>query len=273
MKAKHDFERRIADLYATEAPPRAPDWVLRSALATIDRTPQRRALGRVPWRLWNMSSFAKAAVAAVALIAVGLIGLSVVRLGSSPGVGGPAATASSTPAPTPAPTLSPSPSPSPYAPPALTETFTSDIHGISISYPAGWAATPATVAWTTPGEPTFTDPAGDFLYDPAREDHLFLSSASKPISGSFDEWAAGLLTGQCTASEPVVVDGAEGVVATGCAFALVPSGGRGYFVGLYVSPDDAELRAFDADAWLKEVLATVRLLPERAIDTGPSASP
>ena len=39
MNANHDLERRLADFYATEAPPRAPDRVLESVLATIDTHP------------------------------------------------------------------------------------------------------------------------------------------------------------------------------------------------------------------------------------------
>ena len=44
MNANHDLERRLADFYATEAPQRAPDWVLGEALATIDTTKQRRVV-------------------------------------------------------------------------------------------------------------------------------------------------------------------------------------------------------------------------------------
>ena len=47
---------RIADYYATEAPPRAPDRVLEAALATIDTTRQRRALIRMPWRFPIMNT-------------------------------------------------------------------------------------------------------------------------------------------------------------------------------------------------------------------------
>jgi hypothetical protein len=122
-------------------------------------------------------------------------------------------------------------------------------------------------------DPGFIGPDGDILYDPAREDHLFIILASQPLSTPFDDWVTAELTGECTASEPVVVDGAEGVLATGCSLAYLPSGGRVYLIRLYTSNDDADLRAFDADAWLKEILATVQLQPEDAIDTEPSASP
>lgn len=84
MSANLDLERRLADFYATEAAQRAPDWVLESVLATIDTTPQRRALIRVPWRFQNMSSFAKLAIATVVVIAVGAVGLAVLRPGLRP---------------------------------------------------------------------------------------------------------------------------------------------------------------------------------------------
>jgi hypothetical protein len=82
MNANDDLERRIADFYETEAPPRAPDWVLGEALSTIDTTKQRRVLIRVPWRFPTMSSYAKLAVATVAVISVGLRWLS---FGQAPG--------------------------------------------------------------------------------------------------------------------------------------------------------------------------------------------
>jgi hypothetical protein len=275
MSTNDDLERRIAQFYATEAPSRAPDRVLESALETIDITRQRHAFIRVPWRSPAMNSFAKWAIAAVAVIAVGAVGLAVFGPGSSPDVGGPGATPSSTPAPTAPPTPSPTPTfpPTPtYEPPALTEAFTSDIHGISISYPAGWLSQPATAPWTTTSWILFREPAGDFLYDPSRTDHLFLELASAPlVDVTFDQWAAELLVAlDCPSSEPVVIDGADGVLCG--AAAAVPAGGRGYLLALYTSDDNADLRAFDSQAWFEEILVTVQLLPENAIDIAPSAS-
>ena len=79
MTANDNLERRIADHYAAEATPRAPDWLLRSTLEAIDVTPQRRVLMRVPWRDPHMNNFAKVAIAAVVVIAVGAVGLSLLR--------------------------------------------------------------------------------------------------------------------------------------------------------------------------------------------------
>jgi hypothetical protein len=70
MNADQELERRIADFYASEAPARAPDWALASALATIDMTRQRSAPIRVPWRFPTMNACARVAIATMAVIVV-----------------------------------------------------------------------------------------------------------------------------------------------------------------------------------------------------------
>ena len=56
-----------------------------------------------------------------------------------------------TPTPTPEATLESTPEPTatpePSAPP-LAQSFTSDLHGYSVSYPEGWTAQAATEPWT-----------------------------------------------------------------------------------------------------------------------------
>jgi hypothetical protein len=110
-------------------------------------------------------------------------------------------------------------------------------------------------------------PQADFLYDPTLTDHLFLTIASQPIGDSTPEdWAAEqMASGEgCTATEPIAVDGATGLVgADGCSVATVTTAGRGYWIQLYASGD--ELSAYDV-AWFQEVLATVQLHPEDAVD-------
>jgi hypothetical protein len=274
MTANDDLERRIADFYATEAP-RAPDRVLRGALDTIDITRQRRAFIRVPWRFSTMNTNARMAIAAVAVVAVGAVGLSVLRPGQSPGVGGPRVTPSPSPSDSQLPSPTASAAPSGFVPGALTETFTSNVHGITVSYPAGWDVQPATSPWTTVGGALlWEDPAGDFLYDPFRTDHLFLELASQPLGDtSFDDWASTLLAAEdCTPSEPVEIDGAVGVIGE-CDMALVSAGGRGYLIRLYVSSDESDLRSFDSASWFDQVLATVQLTPETATSASSSAAP
>ena len=266
MNANDDLERRIADFYETEAPHRAPDWVLGQALSTIDTTKQRRVLIRVPWRVPPMNSFAKLAVATVVVVSVGLVGLAVLRPGTGSNVGGPGGTPAPSPSPSPSPAASASPGPSVSPLPALTETFTSAIHGISVSYPSGWKLQPATEPWTSGvvrGESKFAD----VIYE-KEADSPFIAVASQPLAGkTLDSWATEYLAQfDCVPTEPVTVDGASGVLAD-CQegpHALVSVEGRGYLIWLY--------RADDLD-WFREILATVQLHPEDALDAAPSTSP
>jgi hypothetical protein len=274
MNANHELERRLADFYASEAPQRAPERVLDAVLATTDITRQRRAVFRLPWRFPTMNTYAKIAVAAVAVVAIGAVGLAVLRPGSSPGVGGPPITS---------PSLSPAPSASSgasaVAPPALTETFTSERHGFSTSYPAGWVARPATEPWTT-GFPSFESTDVDVIYDPAQDTgHLWIAVASQPLAGkSGEQWVDDTLTGLSSAgiceppNERVTIDGAQGGMCAS-SVAVVTAPDRGYLILLYVSGDDPAVGLIYDREYFNEILATVQLIPESAIDTAPSASP
>lgn len=212
-----------------------------------------------------MPTYMKYAAAAALVIAVG--GFAIWQLGA-PGPGG-----QPTPSPTPAPTAVPTavatvrPTLAGYIPPALSGTFTSDIHGLSISYPEGWTTEAATAVWTTSGGPfSFGDSSADYIFDPQRESNLFLALASQPLGGmTFAEWStSGLLANEgCgSTSEPVVVDGANGIVCGNLA--LVSSGDRGYVIKLYTG-DDQDLSSFDDAAWFEEVLATAQLRPTDAV--------
>jgi hypothetical protein len=171
-----------------------------------------------------------------------------------------------------------SPSPSPVPPP-LTESFTSTVHGISMSYPKGWTARAATEPWTErPGVVQFLDPGYDVLQDAVHDGELFLWVTSRPIGESTPEdWLAEMMAKwECTATETIAVNGATGLIgAEGCyELAAVTSAGRGYEIGLYHGssgerqPDPSYDRA-----WFEEVLATVQLQPEDAVDVVPSAAP
>lgn len=170
---------------------------------------------------------------------------------------------------TPAPTATLEPSPSSMSAPPLTQTFTSPLYGISISYPEGWTARAATKPFTG-GQPNFSDPFGDVLYAPVLEDHLFLTIASEPIGDSSpDAWVAEQLAGDgCPTTEPIAVDGAAGLIGTNdCdGQVAVTTAGRGYWIHLRRSPDDPAAVASYDRAWFEEVLATVRLHPEDALD-------
>jgi len=267
MTARNDLERRLADFYESEAPPRAPEWVLGTVLETIDTTRQRHALVRVPWRLPRMNSYAKWAIATVVVLAVGALGFAFLRPGPAPGVGGPSVSS-----PSPAPTVSPDPS----APPPLAESFTSTQHGITMSYPAGWTVRRATEPWTPTSERGFQAPALDNIYDPVLNDHLFFGIASQPLAGvTPDEWVTDFLADPDTGcrsgpTEPITIDGANGRMCEGLA--AVSAGGRGYFVRLYTSGDEPWLSTYYDQAWFRGVLDTVRLDPAAAVDASPSPS-
>ena len=278
MNANDSLERGITDVYERDAPARAPDWVLAAVLESIESTPQRRALIRVPWRLPTMSTFAKVAIAAVVVIAIGAVGLSLLSPRSPSAVGGlPSASASPAASPSPLADPSPSASPDPSAPPPLSSTFTSTMHGISIAYPDGWRTTPATEAWdgVVWGYDT---PQADVIYDPARNDHLFMNVASRPLGAESPKaWVEGITRNAdpgCTGSpETITIDGADARLCGSLAY--VAAGGRAYMLLLYTSGDEAWLeRSYDT-AWFKRVLDTVQLRPDDAVDTSaaPAASP
>jgi len=268
MNANDNLERGIADVYEHEAPGRAPDWVLASVLDAIDTTPQRRVLIPVPWRFPRMNSFAKLAIAAVAVIAVGLVGWNLLGPRTSSSVGGQ-------PSPSPSVSPSPSPTPDPSAPPPLSETFISSIHGITLSYPAGWETQAATEPWAG-GEINFREPQGDVLYDRSLTDHLFLLIVSRPLGAQSPEaWIDSIRNdpeGGCTDPETIAVDGADARLCT--SYTYTSAGGRAYMIRLYTSGDEGWLERYYDTAWFKRVLETVQLRPEDAVDTpASSASP
>lgn len=254
MSDNHELERRLADYYETEAPSRAPDWLLARTVATIDTTPQRRTILGRPWRPAPMPSFAKLAVAAVAIVALSAVGFTLVR---GPLVG-PAASPSA------------SPSASPLLPPPLTERFDSTLNGISIDYPAGWQVRPATEPWTD-GVIRFGAPGVDVIFDPARGDDLYLAMASEPLGGrSDDSWGSSLVLPGCPGGHGgsvLTFDGATGWVVTcgdgpGHQSAILASNTHGYAIVLYLG-DKKVFDAYDWD-WFKSVLETVDLRAEDA---------
>jgi len=245
-----------------------------AVLDLLDTTPQRRS----PWwparRIPFMNRPISLGLGAAAVVAALVIGAQVLGPPAPDGVGG---VASASPSITPAPTATTEPSPSPIAPPPLTQTFTSQMHGISMSYPEGWTARAATEPWTDrPGVPQSVDPGFDVLQDPVLTDHLFLFFASQPIGDTTPaDWVAAKVASYgCTATETIAVDGATGLIgANGCDTVAVTSAGRGYQISLLKSDEDRVAVAPYDRAWLEEVLATVQLQPEDAVGVAPSASP
>ena len=268
MNDERSFER-AARAWLEHGANRAPDRAIQSVLLAIESTPQERDL-RIPWRLPRMNKLVATGLGTAAVIVALFVGTQLLGPPAPSGVGGaPSATTSPSPSPSPSPSLSP------ISVPPLTQSFTSTIHGIALSYPEGWTARAATEPWTDRTFPlNFLEPHADFLYDPSLTDRLFLTIASKPIGGSTaEDWVAEqMASGEgCTATEPIAVDGATGLIGTdGCNVAAVTTAGRGYWIQLYASGD--ETSAYDP-AWFEGVLATVQLQPANAVDVAPSASP
>ena len=160
------------------------------------------------------------------------------------------------------------PTSSPASAPPLTQSFTSKLHGFSVSYPEGWDAQAATEPWTDSTFPlSFPVPQVDWLYDAPLEADLFLAIASQPIGDSTPEdWVAEQLASEegCGTAEPITLDGGTGM--TGCTLAVVTAAGRGYWIQLYKSGDDEPAVAPYDRAWFEEFLATVQLHPEDAVD-------
>ena len=268
MNASQDLHRRLARYYETEPPARAPDWVLQSALSTIESIPQRRgvaALRRYP----SMSTYTKLAAAAVVVIAAGGFALWQLAPASPGGQPTPTPTPGATPIVSPVPTASPPrPGPTTYVPAGLTQTFTSDLYGFSLKYPEGWVAGAATERWTDGFLPEFGDPATDTVFDAGLRDHLFVGAGSQPLGGrSLDEWQGEFFGAEdCGTYDAIVVGDAEGWIGHDCDIAMFEAGGRGYIFGLWSSNDDPELRGLDTRALLEEILATVQLHPEDALE-------
>jgi hypothetical protein len=271
MTASRDPERLI-HAFLQEGAENLQDRVYDAVRAEIDRKRQRVAIG--PWRTPIMNRITAAGLGVAAVVVALVVGIQLLGPPAPGGTGGaPSAEPSATPTPSPS-VASPSPSASRTAPP-LTESFTSTLHGISMSYPEGWTTQAATEPWTGDGY-VFGQPPADFLYDPTLTDHLFLTVASQPIGDSTpDEWVAEKRTVmECAATEPVVVDGASGQIGTDeCNVVAVTIDGRGYFIALYTSGDEPWISPTYDRAWFEGVLATVQLQPEDAVDVTPSASP
>lgn len=204
---------------------------------------------------------AAAAVVVAVFVGAQFFGSPSGGLGSDPS---PTAEATATPEPTP----TPEPAATPLAVPPLTQSFTSTQHGITVSYPEGWTARAATGPWTDPTFPLeFGQAIADFLYDPVLESDLFVTIASQPIGDATPEdWVGGQMAsdeGCGTATEPITVDGASGLIGTDCNVAVVTTDGRGYWIQFYTGSGAPLL---DDRAWFEALLATVQLQPENAVD-------
>ena len=276
MTEHHDLDRQL-NAFLLDGPTSLPDSSFDAVRDRTEQTRQRVVLG--PWRVPTLNKLVPIGLGAAALVVALLLGSRFIGSPSS-NVGGPASEppASAAPSEAPASAAPASAAPSPVSPPPLTQTFTSQMHGISVSYPEGWTARAATEPWTGTGGPTYPDPFADLLIDPLTE-NLFLIFGSQPIGNSTpDEWVAetmadderllghradrrgrrhrtdrGLSTATLSPSQPPAA-------ATGSG-SIRPDSNEGFAFAPYDR------------AWFEEVLATVQLQPEDAVDVAPSATP
>jgi hypothetical protein len=122
---------------------------------------------------------------------------------------------------------------------------------------------------------TSHSPASDVIHDPVLKDHLWIAIASQPLAGQGKAaWVDGTLPAMSSADEcslpgdDIAVDGSQGAT---CApsVAAVAAADRGYLIWLY-GPEDAPSAGVMYDrAWFDQVLGTVQLQPEEAIDAVP----
>ena len=263
MNVKRDPDAILVN-WLEEGPTRLPDGTRRAIAVSARTTRQARRSIWSPWRYPPMNAYAKLVLAAVVVVAVGAIGIALLGPNQRSGVGA---------APSPSPTTSPTPTPLPTAEP-LTERFTSNLHGLSVAYPAGWKTTPAIQPWPPGKAVDFASPESDVISDPVRGFDLFLSLKSQPIEGSTPaRWLADMpALEECSQTQPVTIDGVAGTIGlTGCDVAFVVDQGRGYVIRLYTGGDDPWVSSAYDRAWFEDFLATVSLQPEDAVS--PSASP
>lgn len=270
----------IVAAWLEEGPNELPDFTRRAIAVDIRTTRQSR---RSIWRPWRFLALDRASLIAVAVLALALTGLTVFVVGPFGGrnVGG---SPSSAPSASPSPSPSPAPvSPSPPAPttvpiPAMTQTYVSERHGYSISYPADWNTFSATDPWSPPawkaggeGEAPF-----DFLEAPEPSPWFRAASAALPEGlPSVNDWIDEYLTFSSVPGcappretwELVLIDGAPGRLRDSCGEveATVVLEGRVYMFTLFLGEVTNGRELFDAFA------ATIDLRPEDA--TLPSPSP
>ena len=273
MTTDRDFDR-ITKAWLADGPEELADRVLDAVVDEIHLTPQRRAW-RAPWRFPTMTFPARAAT--VAVIGALVIGGAVIVLGR-PGqstVGGPGATPS--PSVAPPPSVAASPSAAAIVVPALTQTFTSSLHGYTLAYPAGWTVSSATQPWATGTTTLWGNPALDAIQT---SDVRIVAASQKLASGQTpDEWlVAYCQTGGSSSSScgpqirignQIGVLDLDGSPAIGRAIApgrsvvfdaAVVVSGRGYQFTMDGVLDRAYFQAF---------LDSVTFDPSAAIDTPP----
>jgi hypothetical protein len=256
----------ILAAWLEEGPDVLPESTRRAINVTTRTTKQTR---RLSWLLrWatHMNGMTRLALAAAAAVGVA-VGLVVLRPGTDgSGVGGLG---------------SPMPSASASIP-AMTQSFTSERYGYSVSYPADWRVDPATTFWSPPDwKANGSDMSELDLIAPVGDAALFrAASALAPDAASVDDWIAEFITfspiAECNPPretlEPVVIGGQAGRLRGFCGNppateieATVVVGNRVYVFTLFRGGGEGS-GAIEADerALFDAFAATVTLSPENA---------
>jgi len=266
MTVRRDPDAIVA-AWLEEGPDVLPESTRRAIDVTARTTRQAR---RLSWLLrWatHINGMTRLALAAAAVVAVAVGGLVVLRPGTyGPGVGGPG---------------SPVPSASASIP-AMTQSFTSEKYGYSVSYPADWRVEPATTLWSPPEwGANGSDMAELDLITPVDDSGLFrAASALAPDAVSVDDWIASFITFSDVAGcnpardtlEPVVIGGEAGRLRGFCGNpraieheATVVVGRRVYVFTLFSAPPEpSSFRQSDSRALFDAFASTIELHPEDA---------
>lgn len=177
----------------------------------------------------------------------------------------------------------PSPSPVTQPPSPFTERFDSPLHGLSIGYSSGWRTRAATEPWGH-GELAFDAPDVDIIFDQILRDDLYLALVSEPLGGkSATEWVTDLTplksVGICRGSDGggggddtfdgnyawfEYCDERHGVARGNIL--IVATATRGYIIYLHVADERRLQAAYDTHWFERELLKTVDLRPEDAVD-------
>jgi hypothetical protein len=268
----------VVAAWLEEGPNELPESTRRAIAVDVRTTRQSRRSIWFRWRVPTVDRLSLVALAAVAVIVLAVAGLAVSRIasdGSNVG-GGPSVTPSAPPSASPQSPSPPRPTTLPIPP--MQQTFFSERHGYTISYPAGWSNSPATQAWSPPDWKAGASPAESFDFLDGGDGAPRVRAASAPLPEGVpdvNDWIDEYLTfgdPNCVPAreiqELVSIDGAPGRLWDGCGEveATIVLDGRVYMFTLFLGSDQITngRELFDAFA------ATIDLRPEDAALSSPS---
>ena len=267
----------VVAAWLEDGPNELPESTRRAIAVDVRTTPQSRRSNWFPWRFPPVDRLSLVALAAVVVIVLAVGGLAWSRIApNGSNVGGRPSLASASPSVVPPSASRPHPTTLPIPP--MQQTFFSERHGYTISYPAGWSSSPASQAWSPPDWKSGASPAEPFDFLDGGGGAPFVRAASAPLPDGLpnvNDWIDEYLTfGDpiCVplreAQELISIDGAPGRLRDSCGEveATVVLDGRVYMFTLFLGSDQVtnSRELFDAFA------ATIDLRPEDAALPSPS---